>query len=55
MTQQDQEIIQLAQRIASLSSDPAGRGESVMSTRLAKIQELANVLLPRLEERYNQA
>lgn len=55
MTQQDQEILQLAQRIQFLSGgglQTAFREEEELSFRLAKIQEIANALVPRIEAKY---
>lgn len=55
MTQQDQEILQLAQRIQMLSGGGAKmnfRDEDEMFFRLNKIRELANALVPRIETKY---
>ena len=55
MTQQDREILQLAQRIQRLSvqtySTSPLQQEEDMSYKLRKISELVNALLPRIEER----
>jgi hypothetical protein len=53
MTQQDVEILQLAQRIQLLSAEVALtslRETEEMTFRLKKIRDLANALVPRIEE-----
>ncbi|MGE0199401.1 MAG: hypothetical protein AB7P76_00380 [Candidatus Melainabacteria bacterium] len=50
----DQEIMDIARRIQALSREMSGRSEAtvnVSGVKLAKIQDLANLLLPRLEDR----
>lgn len=51
MSQSDLEILQLAQRIQVLSGGPrrSFRDEDELFYRLAKISELANALVPRVE------
>lgn len=52
MSQLDLEILQLAQRIQQLSGDGSRksfRDEDELFYRLAKIRELANALVPRVE------
>jgi hypothetical protein len=52
MSQVDLEILQLAQRIQFLSGDGSRksfRDEDELFYRLAKISELANALVPRVE------
>jgi hypothetical protein len=52
MTQQDVEILQLAQRIQMLSAEVALtslRESDEMTFRLKKIRDLANALVPRIE------
>ena len=54
MTQQDVEILQLAQRIQMLSAEAALtslRETDEMFFRLKKIRDLANALVPRIEEK----
>lgn len=53
MTQQDQEILLLAQRILFLSqgNQKVCRDEEELFFRLSKIRELAKVLVPRIEDK----
>lgn len=54
MTQQDREILQLAQRIQVLSSEglrAASRDEDELYFRINKIRELVNALVPRIESK----
>ncbi|HEY9745362.1 MAG TPA: hypothetical protein V6C99_04005 [Oculatellaceae cyanobacterium] len=57
MSQLDLEILQLAQRIQLLSGDgnrKSFRDEDELFYRLAKIRELANALVPRVEAQSKQ-
>lgn len=49
----DEEILNLAKRIQALSEPPGNQDQAPW--RLAKIQDAANALIPRLEYQFNNS